>query len=234
MKYFGSRLRTTTRESATISCHFQITGLPAVFAIVSDTSTLNNEQPLLLSASAMPSRFVSLRSIEPFVSIVSWRKTRLFRSTSGGIEFQPGSTTFDKNLALGCTRCFRKDYGASCASFFRKKSNKSASLFPTSFRFFFRVLLQRAIFSPPYLATDRFQHPSRYLPFTIAIILRAFVIVSYGWSGARDVYFITVVALKSLPSPPEASSFFPHLCFSLFFLLLVPPTADCDFMQFLV
>lgn len=85
-----------------------------------------------------------------------------------GIEFELGSTTtFDKNLALGCARCFRKDHGASYTRFFRKKSIKSASPFPTSFRSLFRVLFQRVIFSPPYLAIHRFQHLSRYLPFTI-------------------------------------------------------------------
>lgn len=202
-----------TRESATISCHFQITALRG-FRYRIRHIRLKQRTATFTFCLRYAVAFHLATLHRAFRLHCLSKKDSTFPICFYGIEFQLGSTTFDKNLALGCTRCFRKDYGANYTRFFRRKSSKSASLFPTSFRSLFRILFQRAIFSPPYLATDRFQHLSRYLPFTIAIILRAFVIVFYGWNGARDVYFITVVALKSLPSPPEASSFFPYFSFS--------------------
>lgn len=116
-----------TRESATISCHFQITALRGFRYRI---------RHIHLKQRTATFTFC-LRYAVAFHLVTLHRAFRLYcllekDSTLPiyfyGIEFQLGSTTFDKNLALGCTRCFRKDYGASYTpvSFERRVVNRPA------------------------------------------------------------------------------------------------------------
>lgn len=106
---------------------------------------------------------------------------------------------------------------ATPVSFERRVSNRPAlsrPRFDLSFAFYSNASSSRLLIS----RSTVFNIFPAIFHLRSAIILRAFVVVFNGWNGARDVYFITAVPLKSLPSPPEASSFFLLL---LLFIRLV-------------
>lgn len=78
--------RTMTRESATISCHFQINALRSL-SLLHLRGTRSNAQQLLLSACVERSRFVSLHSIKLSSLLIAFQTDTIARVHGNRAKF---------------------------------------------------------------------------------------------------------------------------------------------------